>query len=65
MRISQAQPMPTVAIPLVLVKTVQMIEKPRRKVPDLSPQDIAVFGHLERRAKAMTLDDLMKSMGIN
>lgn len=65
MRISQVQPMLTASMPLVLVKTVQMIEKPKREVPHLSPQDIAVFGHLERRAKAMTLDDLMKSMGIN
>ncbi|QIM63130.1 hypothetical protein A1D29_07475 [Pasteurellaceae bacterium Orientalotternb1] len=65
MRISQVQPMPAVSIPLVLVKTVQMIEKPKREVPNLSPQDIAIFAHLERRAKAMTLDDLMQSMGIN
>ncbi|MBF0783878.1 hypothetical protein E4T80_00085 [Muribacter muris] len=64
MLITYAKPILVVNKPLVLMNNARVIEKPLRKVPKLSNEEIAVFSQIERKAGAMTIDDLMKAMGI-
>lgn len=61
--ILQAQPMRQ-TIHNAVFAVVEPQQKPLRDVPVLSQEDYELFANIERAAKKMTKQDLLKAMGI-